>query len=74
MSEVRRVLASGKRKTAKALAVITEGTGKIRVNGLALHVYFPDEFVRAMVLEPLWLAGEEVYCLLYTSPSPRDRG
>lgn len=57
MSEA--VHASGKRKTAKARATLTEGDGELRINSRPLHVQ--AEMVQQRVKEPLTIAGEEVY-------------
>ncbi|HDM91771.1 MAG TPA: 30S ribosomal protein S9 [Candidatus Korarchaeota archaeon] len=53
--------ASAARKTARAFAVIRRGTGRLYINGFPVEVYAPNEFVRMKILEPLWLAGEDVY-------------
>jgi small subunit ribosomal protein S9 len=50
---------SGKRKTAKARATITEGEGTIRINSRPLHTY--REMFQNRVNEPLTIAGEEVF-------------
>jgi len=50
------VHASGKRKTAKARASVTEGEGTIRVNSRPLHVF--DEMFRQRIKEPLTIAGD----------------
>ncbi len=52
--------ASARRKTARAYAVIREGSGRLFVNGVPVEVYAPNEFVRMKILEPLWLAYEYV--------------
>lgn len=54
------VLTSGKRKTAVARALIREGKGRIRLNGVLLDVVEP-EIVRDKILEPLLLAGDDVW-------------
>ncbi len=53
-------LAFASRKTSRATAVVKEGLGRLYINGLPYDVYFPNEFVQMKVLEPLWLAGEEI--------------
>jgi len=50
------VLASGKRKTAIARAVITTGTGIVRINGRRLEA-IENPWVRAIIEEPLLLIG-----------------
>lgn len=53
-------LASSSRKTARAMAVLRKGSGKLYVNGFPVEVYAPNEFVRMKILEPLWLAREYI--------------
>lgn len=54
---MKRVLSSGKRKTAIARAVIVEGRGRVRVNKKPLEILEP-EMARLKIMEPLLLAGE----------------
>jgi small subunit ribosomal protein S9 len=49
---------SGKRKTAKARASVTEGEGTIRVNSRPLEIM--EKLSRQRIKEPLTIAGEEV--------------
>ncbi len=51
------VIASGKRKTAIARAVIRPGKGRVRINKIPLPLIQP-EVVRLKLSEPLILAGE----------------
>ena len=51
------LVASGKRKTATARAVLRPGTGIVRVNNLALETVTP-EIAREKIQEPLKIAGE----------------
>ncbi|MCC6029268.1 MAG: 30S ribosomal protein S9 [Candidatus Korarchaeum sp.] len=53
-------LASARRKTARAMAVIRKGSGRLYINGLPIEVFAPNEFVRMKILEPLWLAMDYV--------------
>ncbi len=53
------IVASGKRKTAVARAVVREGNGIVRVNKVPLDIYKP-EILRTMIKEPLLLIGEKV--------------
>ncbi len=53
------VLASARRKTARAKALIKEGRGRIFVNGTPLEILEP-EHVRLKIMEPIMLAGEEL--------------
>jgi len=50
---------SGKRKTAKARATVTEGEGTLRINSKPLHTY--RDMFQNRVNEPLTIAGEEVF-------------
>ncbi len=51
-------IASGKRKTAIARAVVKEGKGRVRVNHVPLEIYQP-ELARLSVMEPIALIGEK---------------
>ncbi len=53
-------LASSRRKMARAMAVIRNGSGRLYINGLPVEVYATNEFVRMKILEPLWLASDYV--------------
>lgn len=50
-------LGTGRRKTSTARVRLTEGTGKITVNGRAFETYFPIEQQRMMVSNPLIVTG-----------------
>ncbi len=52
------ILTSGKRKTAIARAVIKEGKGKVRVNGVPVELWEP-ELARLTIMEPMILAGKK---------------
>lgn len=56
---VRIVVASGKRKTSIARAVLKPGKGRVWVNGVPLEIW-PIEMARLKMMEPLMLAGPEV--------------
>ncbi|MGE5637966.1 MAG: 30S ribosomal protein S9 [Chloroflexota bacterium] len=61
MPEKKRVLvASGKRKTAVARAVVKPGAGRIRINRTPVEIYEP-EIARAKIMEPLLQAGDEIW-------------
>jgi small subunit ribosomal protein S9 len=49
----------GMKKTAKAMASIKEGKGRVLVNSVPLEVYEP-ELVREIIAEPLSLAGNKL--------------
>jgi small subunit ribosomal protein S9 len=55
MAEV--INTSGKRKTAVARAVVSEGSGKIRVNSIPIEAYVP-ELAKLKIMEPVTLAPE----------------
>ena len=52
------ILTSGKRKTAVARAVIKEGKGKVRINGVPVDLWEP-ELARLTIMEPIILAGKK---------------
>ena len=53
------VIATGKRKTAVARAVIRSGSGVVKVNGVPLTIW-PMEVARLKMMEPLALAGRDI--------------
>ena len=50
-------LGTGRRKTAVARVRIATGSGKITVNRRTFENYFPLETLRAVVIQPLTVAG-----------------
>ena len=56
---VRIVMASARRKTARARVIVKEGKGRVFINGVPIEVLEP-ELVRLKVYEPVHLAGEEI--------------
>lgn len=56
---VKVVIASARRKTARARVVVKEGKGRVFINGVPLEVLEP-ELVRLKISEPLYLAGDEI--------------
>jgi len=56
---MRVVIASARRKTARARVIIKEGKGRVLVNGTPLEVLEP-ELVRLKIMEPIYLAGDDV--------------
>lgn len=56
---VKVVVASARRKTARARVIVKEGRGRVFVNGTPLEVLEP-ELVRLKIYEPIYLAGEGV--------------
>ena len=51
-------IASGKRKTAVAKAVVKSGKGRVRVNHVPLEIWEP-ELARLTVMEPIALIGDK---------------
>jgi small subunit ribosomal protein S9 len=49
-------LGTGRRKTSVARVRLSEGTGKISINGRPLNAYFTEDKDRAAVMGPLQLA------------------
>ena len=47
------IVASGGRKTSKAVVRIFDGSGKITVNKKPLETYFPDSFIQEDLKKPL---------------------
>lgn len=52
-------LISGRRKTSTARVKVSNGEGKITINGKKFEEYFPIEYLRFKVLEPLRLTNKE---------------
>ena len=48
---------SGKRKKAIARAIIREGSGRIRINGIPIEIWQP-EVARMRIIQTLMLAGD----------------
>ncbi|MBN2228980.1 MAG: 30S ribosomal protein S9 [Candidatus Thorarchaeota archaeon] len=53
---MRVVVSTGKRKTSLAKATISDGVGRVRINGTPLEVHQP-ELARMRIMEPLILFG-----------------
>ncbi|MCM8764171.1 MAG: 30S ribosomal protein S9 [Candidatus Omnitrophica bacterium] len=51
------LIAVGRRKTARAIVKMSEGEGKIIVNGKSVEQYFPLITQQAEVLKPLKITG-----------------
>ena len=56
---VKVVIATGKKKTAIARAIIRPGIGRVRINGVPIEIW-PIEMARMKMMEPLILAGKEI--------------
>ncbi len=54
------VIATGKRKTSIARAIIKPGYGRVWVNDIPIEIY-PIELARLKMMEPLLLAGEDIW-------------
>lgn len=52
-------LISGRRKTAVARIKVKSGNGNITVNGKKFEEYFPIEYLRLKILEPLKITNKE---------------
>lgn len=52
-------LISGRRKTAVARVKVKNGSGNIIVNGKKFEEYFPIEYLRLKILEPLKITNKE---------------
>ena len=52
-------IATGRRKTAVARIRMTEGSGKIEINGKAFEDYFPTTPLQNTVLAPLQTAKSD---------------
>ncbi|MFX1295018.1 MAG: 30S ribosomal protein S9 [Promethearchaeota archaeon] len=55
---VKLILTSGKRKTAIARAVVMEGKGKVRINGIPVELWEP-ELARLTIMEPMIITGKK---------------
>ncbi|MEM2203351.1 MAG: 30S ribosomal protein S9 [Sulfolobales archaeon] len=53
------VIATGRRKTAIARAVIRRGSGRVRINGTPVEL-IPIEVARIKIMEPLLLLGKKI--------------
>ncbi len=54
------VIATGKRKTSIARAVIKPGYGRVWINNIPLEIY-PIKLARLKMMEPLVLAGRNIW-------------
>ncbi len=54
------VIATGKRKTSIARAVIRPGYGRVWINNIPLEIY-PIKLARLKMMEPLVLAGRNIW-------------
>jgi small subunit ribosomal protein S9 len=60
MPSKKRIVVSGKRKTALARAIVKSGSGRIRINKIPVEIVEP-EIAREKIMEPLLQAGEEYW-------------
>jgi len=56
---LRVIVATGKKKTAIARAIIRPGIGRVRINGVPIEIW-PIEMARLKMMEPLLLAGNDL--------------
>ena len=54
------VIATGKRKTSIARAIIRPGYGRVWINNIPIEIY-PIKLVRLKMMEPLVLAGKKIW-------------
>ena len=52
-------LGTGRRKSSIARVILTDGKGKITVNGKSLEEFFGEETLRVIVKQPLTVTGTE---------------
>lgn len=57
VEKIKIVVATGKRKTSIARAVIKPGMGRVWINGVPLEI-LPIELARVKIMEPLMLVGD----------------
>ena len=50
-------LGTGRRKTSVARVWLTSGSGKITVNGRTFENYFPTDYHRGQITQPLTITG-----------------
>lgn len=56
---VKVVIASARRKSARARVIVREGRGRVFINGTPLEVLEPD-LIRMKIYEPIYLAGDDI--------------
>jgi small subunit ribosomal protein S9 len=52
--------AIGRRKSSVARLFMKNGNGKIKINGRDLKEFFPQDYIRQVVLDPMNVIGEEL--------------
>ncbi len=52
--------AIGRRKSSVARLFMKSGNGKIKINGRDLKEFFPQDYIRQVVLDPMKVIGEEL--------------
>ena len=50
----------GRRKSSVARLFLKSGNGKITINGKDFKVFFPQEYIRQIVLDPMKVSGAEI--------------
>ena len=68
--------AIGRRKASVARVYVSNGTGKIKINGREYKEYFPQLHISAHVIAPLLeldVLNQYDICLLYTSDAADER-
>ncbi len=49
----------GRRKASVARTYVTNGSGKIVINGKSMEEYFPQKYIQAFILDPFEVVGIE---------------
>jgi small subunit ribosomal protein S9 len=52
--------AIGRRKSSVARLFMKSGNGKIKINGRELKEFFPQDYIRQVVLDPMKVIGEDL--------------
>ncbi len=52
--------AIGRRKSSVARLFMKSGNGKIKINGRDLKEFFPQDYIRQVVLDPMKVIGEDL--------------
>lgn len=57
MNKTSEIYATGRRKCASARVRLSQGSGKIKVNGLEIDQYFDTEALRGYIMQPMNVSG-----------------
>ncbi|MBK7096019.1 MAG: 30S ribosomal protein S9 [Saprospiraceae bacterium] len=50
----------GRRKSSVARLFLKSGNGKITINGKDIKVFFPQDYIRQIVMDPMKVSGAEI--------------